>query len=329
MGTWLALENPGLMVGRLTLRTLGALLLVGCVLTAPSRAGTPAVPSFGVDLGVVNLSLSVTDPREHYVSDLTEQDFVVFEDGVRQNICLFTRDRLPISLTLLLDGSSSMKTSLRFAQSAAVRFIRTLQATDDAQVAQFTRRYTVLQEATSDKALLEAAVARVEAAGETSLYESLYVALKDLRHRRQDQATRRQAMIVLTDGEDTSSLVSEDQLMDLARRAEVAIYAIGLFGPRPSAMMTGPSPTHFLTALSRETGGRAYFPKELTDLEGIYDRIADELRTLYGVGYVSANTRRDGAWRRIAVETIRENLIVRHRLGYHAPLAPTTPAAGH
>ncbi len=315
------------MAGRFRTRRLGALGLVVCGLVASTTASTPDLPSFSVDLGVVNLSLSVTDTHEHYVSDLTDKDFVVFEDGVRQDICVFTRERLPISLTLLLDGSSSMKPSLRVAQAAAVRFIRTLQPTDDAQIAQFTRRYTLLQDATSDHAALEAAVARVEASGETSLYDSLYVALKDFKSRRHDGPTRRQAVVVLTDGEDTSSLVSEDQLMDLARRAEVAIYAIGLFAPR-TALMTGPSPIHFLTALGRETGGRAYFPKELGDLEGVYDRIALELRTLYGVGYVSGNTRRDGAWRRIAVETVRANLIVRHRLGYHAPQAPTSPLAG-
>jgi Ca-activated chloride channel family protein len=312
-------------------RRLAALAVVGCgLVAAAATAGSPATPTFGVDLGIVNLSLSVTDPHEHYVTGLTEKDFVVLEDGVRQDICLFTQDRLPLSMTLLLDGSSSMKTSLKVAQAAAVRFIKTLQPTDDAQVAQFTRRYTVLQEPTSDAGALEAAVMRVEASGETSLYESLYVALKDLKRRRpNDQQTmRRQAMIVLTDGEDTSSMVTEDQLMDLARRAEVAIYAIGLFSPKPS-IAENPPPTHFLTALSRETGGRAYFPKSLSDLEGIYDRIASELRMLYGVGYVSANTRRDGAWRKIAVETVRENLIVRHRLGYHAPLAPAATAAGH
>jgi Ca-activated chloride channel family protein len=314
----------------LTRRSRALALTVACAglagRVALSNDGTKAVPSFGVDLGVVNLSLSVTDTHEKYVSDLTEKDFVVFEDGVRQEISLFTRDRLPISLSLLLDGSSSMKGSLRVAQAAAIRFIRTLQPTDDAQVAQFTRRLTVLQDSTSDRDALEAAVNRVEASGETSLYESLYVALKDLGRRKHD-ATRRLAMVVLSDGEDTSSLVSEDQLMDLARRTEVAIYAIGLYGPRPAG--AGPAPTHFLTALSRETGGRAYFPKALGDLEGSYDRIADELRALYGVGYVSGNPRRDGAWRRIAVATVRENLIVRHRLGYHAPRAPADAAAGH
>jgi Ca-activated chloride channel family protein len=308
-----------------------ALAIVACgLVAAAATAGSPATPSFGVDLGIVNLSLAVTDTHEHYVTGLTEKDFVVLEDGVRQEICLFTQDRLPLSMTLLLDGSSSMKPSLKTAQAAAVRFIRTLQPADDAQVAQFTRRYTVLQEPTRDKAALEAAVGRVEALGETSLYESLYVALKDLKRRQpsSDEPTRRQAMIVLSDGEDTSSIVTEDQLMEVARRAEVTIYAIGLFGPRPS-VADRPPPTHFLTTLSRETGGRAYFPKALSDLEGTYDRIADELRTLYGVGYVSANTRRDGAWRRIAVETVPENLIVRHRLGYHAPLSPTSAAAGH
>lgn len=298
--------------------------LLGCGLVTSAAAGTP---SFGVDLGVVNLSLSVTDPHQHYVSDLTDKDFLVFEDGVRQDICLFTRERLPISLTLLLDGSSSMKTSLPVAQAAAVRFIRTLRPEDDAQVVQFTRRYTVLQEPTSDQATLEAAVGRVEASGETSLFESLYVALKDLKLRKGGGPARRRAVVVLSDGEDTSSLVSEEQVMELARRAEVAVYAIGLFGP-PPPFSVRPPPNHFLTALGRETGGRAYFPKGLGELDGVYDRIAEELRTLYGLGYVSGNARRDGAWRRIAVETTRANLVVRHRLGYHAPQGEKRLVAG-
>jgi len=284
----------------------------------------PTVPTFGVDLGVVNLSLAVTDPHDHHVNDLTQGDFTVFEDGVRQDVCVFTRERLPISLTLLLDGSSSMKTSLPVAQAAAVRFIHTLRPEDDAQIAQFTRRYTVLQEPTSNHAALEAAVARVEAMGDTSLYGALYIAIQDLRKRPVKDVWRRRAVVVLTDGEDTSSIVSEEQLMDLARRAEVAVYAIGLFGPRPPA--APPAPTYFLTAVARETGGRAFFPKGLGELEGVYAQIAEELRTLYGLGYVPRNAKSDGGWRRIAIETVRPNLIVRHRLGYQAARLPGRPS---
>lgn len=308
-------------------RVVGIGALACSIAAARAVAQNGSLPTFRVDVGVVNLNLSVTDPHEHYVTDLTAQDIVVYEDGVRQSISLFTRERLPISLTLLIDGSTSMKTTLPVAQAAAVRFIRTLGPGDDAQVVEFTRRYAVLQETTSDRVKLEAAVAEIQAHGETSLYESLYVALKDLRRRKPDDPSRRRAVVLLTDGEDTASNVSEDQLMELARRAEVAVYAIGLFHPTSPAT-AGPAPNYFLTALGRETGGRAYFPRGLGELEGVYGRIADELRTLYGVGYVSANVRRDGAWRRIVIETLRPNLIVRHRLGYHGPAADPRAIAG-
>src|SRR5215468_1746670 len=270
---------------------IAILTVVAATLGAPG-ASDERVPTFGVDLGVVNLSLAVTDPHDHHIGDLTQGDFTVFEDGVRQDVVVFTRERLPISLTLLLDGSSSMHNSLSTAQAAAVRFIRTLRPEDDAEIAQFTRTYTVLQEATSNQASLEAAVARVAALGDTSLYGALYISLQGLRKRPAKDLWRRRAVVVLSDGEDTSSIVSEDQLMELARKAEVAVYAIGLFGQRPP--LSGPNPTYFLTAVARETGGRAFFPKNLGELEGVYDQIAEELRTLYGLGYVPSNAKNDG-----------------------------------
>src|SRR5262249_21019154 len=120
-------------------RLSGIATLTVLALSVGARGGPDErVPTFGVDLGVVNLSLAVTDPHDHHVSDLTQGDFAVFEDGVRQDVCVFTRERLPISLTLLLDASSSMLRSLPTAKAAAVRFIRTLRPEDDAEVAQFT-----------------------------------------------------------------------------------------------------------------------------------------------------------------------------------------------
>jgi len=307
---------------------LGAGLLAAASLAA--AAGTARIPSFGADVGVVRLSLAITDPQDRPVGDLSPADIEVFEDGVRQEISLFTRERLPISLTLLVDGSTSMNAKLPVAKAAAVRFIRALGAEDDAQVVQFTRHYAVLQEPTSDTAALEAAVGGIAAGGETSLFSTIYIALRELSRRpAAEDPWRRRAVVVLTDGEDTASLVSDDQLLDLARRDGVGVYAIGLFGPR-SPLDEGPDPTYFLNALARETGGRAYFPRALDELDGAYARIAEELRTLYGVGYVPSNPRRDGKWRRVSIATVRPSLLVRHRLGYPGPSEARLPrlAAG-
>jgi len=290
--------------------------LVFC--TAPVHGESlRSLPSFGAGVEVVNVDLAVTDTRDRPVTDLNGSDLAVYEDGVPQELCLFRRERLPLSLTILLDGSSSMGPHMAVAQAAALRLIGALGPTDHAQVAQFTRRYSLLQDFTSDRAQLEAAVKQVEAHGETSLYGGLYIALKHLAARKGKGDQSRRAVVVLTDGEDTSSLVSEEQLLELARRSEVSVYAIGLRGaPTP----TGPTvPVFFLTTLARETGGRAWFPRVLRELDGVYGRIGEELRTLYGVGYVSGNPRRDGKWRRIAVQTRRENVLIRHRPGYYGP----------
>jgi Ca-activated chloride channel family protein len=124
---------------------------------------------------------------------------------------------------------------------------------------------------------------------------------------------------VLTDGEDTASMVDDEQLIDLARRSGVVIYTIGLLTPTVGGMRPSTMPTYVLTVLARETGGRAYFPRSLVELDGTYDRIASDLRTLYGVGYVPLNPRADGGFRRIAIQTRLPGLLVRHRTGYYAP----------
>ena len=292
---------------------------VACLCAASLHAETDrSVPTFQVGVEVVNLNLSVTDPKDHFVTDIGEHDLTIFEDGVRQDICLFTREKLPISLAILIDGSASMQPTLPTAQAAAIRLVRTLGPQDQAEIAQFDRRFTVLQDFTSDHDALEAAIGRIQAQGETALYNALYIALKDLSVRKKEGELQRRALVVLSDGEDTTSMLTDDQVLTMARRAEVAVYAIGLFHPEPGAGTGTGLPTFFLNALARETGGRAYFPSGLAQLEGVYDRIAEELRTLHGVGYVSNNPRKDGGWRKIVIQTSRTNLLVRHKLGYFA-----------
>jgi len=285
---------------------------------ASPAADAPRIPTFGVGVEVVNLNLSVTDGKGRYVVDLGERDLAIYEDGVRQEICLFTQEKWPISVAVLIDSSGSMNPVLPVAQDAAVRLLRTLGPRDQASIVQFNRRATVLQDYTSDLPALEGAVGQIRADGETALYTSLYVTLKGLMALRKDGELGRRAVVVLSDGEDTASAVTDEQVLELARRAEVAVYAIGLFPPRAGSADRGSVPTYFLSALARETGGRAYFPASLAVLDGVYGQIAEELRTLYGVGYVSSNPTRDGKWRQIAIQALRANLLVRHRSGYYA-----------
>ena len=300
-------------------------LLVLASGSALRAQGPPRPPVFGTGIEVINLNVSVTDARGRYITDLTKNDFAVFEDGVRQELSIFNHEDIPISLVLMIDTSASMDEKLPTARAAAVRFVGTLRPQDNAQVMQFNDRTTILQDFVADHGALDSAIGRTEAAGPTALHNALYVALKEL-EKQKTQALRRRAIVLLSDGEDTASLVSDDQVLDLARKTEINIYAISL---RPRRMQDRNAvkfsqAAHLLTALTQDTGGQVHFPNSLSELDAVYDRIAEELRTQYSLGYVSNNGRRDGKWRRIVVRIpAREDIQVRHKLGYFA-VATTT-----
>jgi Ca-activated chloride channel family protein len=304
--------------------TLAAVAAAALATAASSwaQAGRPPI-TFGSEIEVVNLNVSVTNNVNQFVTGLTAKDFAIFEDGIRQDLSIFNHEDLPISLVLVIDGSASMEDKVKDAQSAAKRFIGTLRPGDVAQVVQFSDRISVLQAFTSDREALEDAVMHTGASGPTALHNALYVSLKDLTNekRKSGGQLRRRAVVLLSDGEDTSSLVTDDQVLDLAKKAEINIYPIMLRGHREDGNRPSFSQAEYLLkTLARETGGQDFAPNSLSELDKIYDRIAEELRTLYSIGYVSSNPRRDGKWRRIVVRVPgQDDLLIRHKLGYYAP----------
>jgi Ca-activated chloride channel family protein len=304
---------------RVLIGSLGSGLMAWA--TAPlARAQQP--PVFGGGIEIININVTVTDDRGQYVTGLTAREFSVFEDGVKQELTLFRHEDLPISLVLLLDTSSSMEPKLEAARQAASRFVGTMRPEDNAQIVQFNDRATMLQDFTSDQKALVEAVSRTRTSGPTALRNALYVALKDLTRQKGTGQLRRLAVIILSDGEDTASLVSEEQVTDLARRTEINIYAVSLRPSRPQDRdsIQFSRAAHLLTVLARDTGGQVHFPASLSELDAVYGRIAEELRTQYNLGYVSKNARRDGKWRRIVVRvTGREDVQVRHKIGYFGP----------
>jgi Ca-activated chloride channel family protein len=289
---------------------------------APPRAQpTPRPPIFEVGIEIIQLNVSVTDSAGRYVTGLQKNEFTVFEDGVKQELSIFNHEDLPISLVLIMDTSASMDSKLPTARAAGRRFLNTLRPGDLAQVVQFNDRTTVLQDFSGEVAKLEAAVDRTEASGPTALHNALYVALKELEKQKQAGELRRRAVVLLSDGEDTASLVSDEQVIELARRTEINIYAISLRsrGASERRKIEFSRAAHLLTTLTRDTGGQVHFPSSISELDGVYDRIAEELRTQYSLGYSSANRRQDGKWRRIVVRVSgRDDLQVRHKLGYYA-----------
>lgn len=295
---------------------------------APSPPASPPAaqgqqPSFRAGVDLVSLNVTVTDQSQKYVVDLNEGDFQVFEDGVKQDVTVFNRTNLPIALALLVDTSASMESRLPIAQEAAIGFARKLRAQDLAEIIDFDSRVVVLQNFTNKAAELESAIRRTSAGGSTSMYNAIYIALKDLKKAiaTSTDEIRRQAIVVLSDGEDTSSLLPFEEVLDLAKRSETAIYAIGLRSAESSSSASkGFREAEFvLRQLAQETGGRAFFPSQIGDLNGIYGQIAEELSSQYTVGYTSKNPKRDGAWRRVVVRVGRAGVTARTKQGYFAP----------
>jgi Ca-activated chloride channel homolog len=302
---------------------IAATVQIGRAQQPPPPAGQPPQTPFRTAVDLVSLNVTVTEGTGKYVTDLAAQDFAVFEDGVKQDVTFFTRTNLPIALALLIDTSASMENKLSTAQEAAVGFAKRLRQQDLAEVVDFDSRVVVLQSFSNSLPELEQAIRKTSAGGSTSLYNAVYIALKDLKKiiAKSSDEIRRQAIVVLSDGEDTSSLLPFEEVLDLAKRSETAIYSIGL----RSNEGTGVSAKGFKEAefvmrqFSQETGGRSFFPNQLTDLAGIYGQISDELSSQYTVGYTSKNPKRDGTWRRVVVRVTRPNLTARTKLGYFAP----------
>jgi len=258
----------------------------------------------------------------HYLQDLEQKDFNVFEDGVKQEVTFFNKTNLPIALAFLLDTSASMDTKLPTAQEAAIGFSKRLRTQDLAEVIDFDNRVTVLQQFTNSPQELETAIRRTSAGGSTSLYNAVYIALKDLKKvvAKNSDEIRRQAIIVLSDGEDTSSLLPFEEVLDLAKRSETAIYTVGLRDNEiGGSSKTFKEAEYVLRQLAQQTGGRSFFPNQLSDLNSVYGQISDELSSQYTVGYTSKNPKRDGAWRRVVVQVARPGVAARTKLGYFGP----------
>jgi Ca-activated chloride channel family protein len=283
----------------------------GLLAAQESRAGQPhAFFQSGVDL--VTLHVTVTDGSGHVL--------MVFENGRRQDLTVFRVGGLPLALTLVLDTSSSMRDAFPEVQEAAVAFLRQLQPHDMASVVAVGDTVRVLQAFTTDRAALEKAVRQAQSRGGTALYTAMYIALKELnrtaRDRDSDAAVpRRRVAVVLSDGDDTASLVGFDDVLDLATRSDTAIYAIRM-GTTESARRDHGQAEVVLRQLTKRTGGRAFFSLQRDELRGVYEDIRTELARQYSLAYVSSDARKDGRFRVLSVHVQRPGAHARTRQGY-------------
>jgi Ca-activated chloride channel family protein len=276
-------------------------------------------PAFRAGTDLVPLSVTVTSAEHQYVTDLTKDDFVVLEDGKPQPLSYFGRSDVPLAVALLVDSSASMLATLGTAQEAAVGFVRELTERDLAMVIDFDTKVQIRQPFTSEHAPLEEAILRTVAGGSTMLNTAVYIALRELTRLNvgdEGVTARRRAIVLLSDGDDTNSLVSFDDVVDLAERSNIVIYAIGLRGDerfRPRRTIQG---DFALRRFAAQTGGRALFPSTMKDIVEAYSDIRRELANQYVLAYESppGPARR---WRNVVVRVNRTGAVARTRPGYY------------
>lgn len=287
---------------------------------AQSRAPaeTDSAPQFQVATDVVRLAVSVTDHEGRPFTGLARNDIEVYEDKIGQEIAYFIPDRSPIAEALVLDSSGSMRqdSKMERARAAALHFVQTGHADDDVLLVDFGSEVTFKVDFTADEKSLAAALATGKPEGTTALYDAVYLALDKLNRYQTD---RRKVILLISDGADTGSLYTLDDVRELARESEVQIYAVGILGQDMS-----PSAVSAIRELAEITGGAAFFPMSPSQMVNICHGIAVELHEQYLLAYRPTNPSRDGQWRTIQVKIKeregRPDLVARTRKGYLAPV---------
>jgi Ca-activated chloride channel family protein len=268
---------------------------------------------------VIRVPVTVLDGRGRFVTGLKQEDFEVLENGTLQELTSFAVQDSDVTAVLLLDVSGSMGVRLEEAKRAAAQFVRQIGPRDLVKAAQFNDKVTSLSDFSTDKSELEGAVSKAKAGGGTALHNALWTALAELESRkeRDEEDQRHRAIVVLSDGDDTASGVTTDEVMVRARRADVAIYALSL-DRLNEVPVTDSIAAIFLRELANQTGGQLLFPT-MTSLQKTYRQLADELKHQYTLGYVPAGEATRSQWKTISVRVKnRKNLRLRHRLGYFA-----------
>lgn len=295
------------------------LLLALAATAAPALAQVPSPPAkpftFEVEVDVVSVTVVVYDQAGRFVRGLGSSDIEVFEDGVRQEVSYFREaagtgpEKIPLSVVLVLDASGSMRENMRFLQEAALTFVHKLEDVDTALIVDFNEAVRGSAEFTGDNARLEQFVEALQAWGGTSLYDAIHYGLNRIK----DQPGRK-ALVVFSDGADTTSTLKENEVIDYARSVEATVYCVGIRG---SSGLLARSPRGFLRKIARETGGDFFFPDRVGDLVKTFAGISDELHNHYALAYAPKRPP-DGTWRSIEVKVKRKNVEVRVRKGYFA-----------
>jgi VWFA-related protein len=285
-------------------------------LLASLLAAAPA-QTLKVNVDLVNVLLSVTDEKGRFVPGLSKDDFSVEEDGKKQRISQFSRENTqPLTIGLLIDTSASVSRVFADEKETAIQFLEsTIRPSDLAFVIGFNHEVTLVEDYTDDLRALRSAVDSLTIGQGTSLYDAIYLACTEVLN----QEGGRKALILISDGQDTSSKIRYNEAGVTALRSDAVIYSIsnrvgGFFG------VPGTGSPRTLSDFSLETGGSVYFVGGRNDLTRVFDQITTELRSQYTLAYTSTNKVRDGSYRSIKITTRNSSHRVKARKGYYAPV---------
>ncbi len=285
------------------------------------RASVKARPGelLRMNVDMVLVPVTVTDPMNRLVTGLEKEDFQVYENSGEQKISSFASEDAPVSIGIIFDLSGSMTSKLLRARESILQFIKTANPEDEFFVIGFNDRPELIEDFTSSVEDIQARLATVQSGHRTALLDAIYYGVQKMREARH----QRKALLVVSDGGDNRSRYTEGEVRSQVRESDVEIYSIGIFDPYAATPeeRTGPQ---LLNELSEETGGRLYRVDDLSEMGDIAEKISTELRNQYVIGYTPKEISRDGKWRKVKVKLNPPpglpQLTVHARTGYYAPL---------
>jgi len=298
-----------------------ALSCAALVLGQTAEKPSEHAQTLRVDVDLVLITATVTDSDGRYVTGLRPEHFQIFEDKIEQEISYFSTEDVPLSVGIVFDTSSSMLNKLAEARAAAATFLSMGDAGDEYFLVEFNTTAQLTHDVTRDVASIQSRLLFIPATGMTALYDAVYLGMDRVAHANNS----RKALLLITDGLDNKSRYSLSEVKEFAKERDVQVYAIGI-EERTNAPYAAPPPNGraALADLAKTTGGRAFFPDSIRDLEEICAKIAANLKNQYVLGYRSSNLAKDGKWRKIQIKVKRPEgmprMAVRARTGYYAPM---------
>jgi Ca-activated chloride channel family protein len=299
------------------MRLLSSLALA-CTIAAQTPTGPPSPsndePTFRTDARLVVLPVSVSDKNGKLVTNLSQDSFKVFENGVEQPIKLFRREDVPISLGIIVDNSGSMHDKRSKVETASLDLVKASNPHDEVFIVNFNDEAYLDVEFTSDTKKLEGGLARLDSRGGTALRDSIGMSIDYLKTKGKKD---KKVLLVVTDGADTASTGTLEKLVDKARQSEILIYAIGLLSEEEKR--ESKKAKRELDAITRESGGLSFYPRELSEVDRIAQQVAHEIRNQYTIAYSPTVQALDGSFRQIRVTVSGSgHPSVRTRTGYYA-----------